>query len=443
MAGVLQGPRFLSAEQELFYALVAQLAVIAVLATMLVRYRRFRRILLTEKRDWPERLVFASAFGVPLAAGVVARLLLRYDAADMSLAGPFIAGLIAGPYAGAIVGALVGLPATMAGEAVALPFNVGCGFAGGGLREMCPKEAIWHFSPFVFTGLHRYAWRFLRRFQVDWQVALIAAPVALELLRQFLGWRFGSRVLFHFGSGTPGTTTLVVLSSVLCVAIPIKIWNSARIEHKLQEQQELLLAARIQALSNQINPHFLFNTLNSIASLIRSQPDTARMLIVRLSALLRRLLKSQDHFVTLREELSAIDEYLDIECVRFGSRLRVVKDIDPNSLDLLVPSLILQPLVENSLKHGLAPKIGDGLLTIRSRRENAHAIIEVIDNGLGMSAERLEPAAGAGIGLRNVNERLHVIYGANYRLKLHSVPGEGTQARLEIPELAASERASA
>jgi len=443
VADVLQGPRFLSADQELFSLLVAQLAVIAVLATMLVRYRRFRRILLTERRDWPERLVFAAAFGVPLAAGVMARLVLRYDAADMTLAGPFIAGLIAGPYAGALVGGLVGLPATLAGEAVALPFNVGCGFAGGGLREMCPKEAIWHFSPFVFTGLHRYAWRFLRRFQVDWQVILIAAPVALELLRQFLGWRFGSRVLFHFGSGTAGTTTLVVLASVLCVAIPIKIWNSARIEHKLQEQQELLLAARIQALSNQINPHFLFNTLNSIASLIRSQPDTARMLIVRLSALLRRLLRSQDQFVTLREELSAIDEYLDIECVRFGSRLRVVKEIDPASLGVLVPSLILQPLVENSLKHGLAPKIGDGLLTIRSRRENGHAIIEVIDNGLGMPPERLEPGAEAGIGLRNVNERLHVIYGANYRLHLHSVPGEGTRARLEIPETTGAERASA
>ncbi len=264
-----------------------------------------------------------------------------------------------------------------------------------------------------------------------------------ELLRQFLGWRFGSGILFHFGSGTAGTTSLVVLSTVLCVAIPIKIWNSARIEHKLQEQQELLLAARIQALSNQINPHFLFNTLNSIASLIRSQPDTARMLIVRLSALLRRLLKSHDQFVTLQEELSAIDEYLDIECVRFGSRLTVVKDIDPATLGVLVPSLILQPLVENSLKHGLAPKMGDGTLTIRSRRENDHAIVEVIDNGLGMSVERLGSTAAAGIGLKNVNERLHVIYGADCRLKLHSIAGEGTWARLEIPDLPASDRASA
>jgi two-component system LytT family sensor kinase len=442
-ADVLQGPRFLSAEQYLLSTLVVQLAAVAILATMLVRFRRFRQILLTERRDWPERLVFAAAFGIPLMAGVAARILLGYDAADLQLSGPFIAGLIAGPYAGAIVGTLVGLPATLAGEVIAIAFNVGCGFAGGGLREVCPKPTIWHFSPFVFTGLHRYAWRILRRFQVDWQIILITAPVVLELIRQFLGTRFESRILFHLGMGTPGSTLLVVLATVLSVALPIKIWNSARIEHKLQEQEQLLLAARLEALSSQINPHFLFNTLNSIASLIRSQPETARMLIGRLSALLRRLLKSQDHFVTLREELSAIDEYLDIECVRFGSRLTVAKEIEPETLELLVPSLILQPLVENSLKHGLAPKVGDGRITLRSRREGHHVVIEILDNGLGTTADRLDPAQQAGIGLRNVNERLHVIYGANYRLKIVSVPGEGTRARLEIPELVLPERISA
>ena len=438
---MIQGPRFLSAEQALLITLMVQLAVVATLATMLVRYRRFRRILLTERRDWPERLVFAFAFGLPLMAGVGSRLLLRYDAADLSLAGPFIAGLIAGPYAGAIVGSLVGLPALFAGEVIAVPFAVGSGFAGGGLRAVCPKEAIWHFSPFVFTGLHRYAWRFLRRFQVDWQVALIAAPVGLEVLRQALGHRFGVQRLFYLGVDAPGMTLVVVLATVLTVAVPIKIWNSARIEHKLQEQEQLLLAARLDALGNQINPHFLFNTLTSISSLIRSQPETARMLIVKLSGLLRRLLRSQDHFVTLGEELAAIDEYLDIECVRFGPRLRVTKDIAPDSLGVVVPSLILQPLVENALRHGLAPKVGDGELVLRSARENGHAVIEVIDNGLGMADAR--PDGASGIGLRNVNERLTVIYGANYRLQLQSEPGRGTRVRMEIPELALPERLAA
>ena len=171
---------------------------------------------------------------------------------------------------------------------------------------------------------------------------------------------------------------------MLSVAIPIKIWNSARIEHRLQEQEKLLMAARVEALASQINPHFLFNTLTSISSLIRSKPETARMLIVKLSGLLRRLLRSQEHFVTLREELEAIDEYLDIEVIRFGPQLRVEKDIDPATLDLVVPSMLLQPLVENSIKHGLSQKLGDGRITIRSRRENGHAVIDVIDNGVGV-----------------------------------------------------------
>ena len=425
----------LSPEQFLLTTLMVKLAVVAVLSTMLVRFPWFRRILLTEKRDWPERLVFAASLGVPLTAGVVARLLLAYDAADVTLAGSFLAGLLAGPYAGALVGSVVGLPAFFAGEWIALPFAIGCGFAGGGLREICPKEAIWHFSPLFFTDLHRNVWRLLRRFQIDWAVILLAAPVGLEILRQTLGENFGKQRIFYLEPPTAWLAGLVILATVLCVAIPIKIWNSARIEHRLQEQEKLLMAARVEALASQINPHFLFNTLTSISSLIRSQPETARMLIVKLSGLLRRLQRSQEHFVTLREELEAIDEYLDIESIRFGPKLRIEKDIDPGSLDVVVPSMLLQPLVENSIKHGLAPKIGEGRITIRSVRERGHAIIDVIDNGVGVGPAHMERVKGGGIGLRNVNERLRVIYGANYELQLDSVPGQGTCARVVIPEL--------
>jgi two-component system LytT family sensor kinase len=227
------------------------------------------------------------------------------------------------------------------------------------------------------------------------------------------------------------------------VATPIKIWNNARIEHRLQEQEKLLLAAKIEALASQINPHFLFNTLASISSLIRTRPETARMVIVKLSALLRRLLRSQDHFVTLREELEAIDEYLDIECVRFGPNLSVKKDIALDTRDMVVPSMILQPLVENSLKHGLQPKVGGGQLLIRSTRRQSYVILEVIDNGLGMTDDRLALATESGIGLRNVNERLRVIYGTGCQLKLQSVPGQGTSVRLEIPELVVPQRVPA
>ena len=235
----------------------------------------------------------------------------------------------------------------------------------------------------------------------------------------------------------------MLLATVLSVATPIKIWNNARIEHRLQEQETLLLAAKIEALSNQINPHFLFNTLASISSLIRTQPDTARMLIIKLSGLLRRLMRSTDHFVTLREELESIDEYLDIEVVRFGPQLKVVKRISPDTLDVIVPSMILQPLVENSIKHGLEKKIGAGRITITTKLRDRQIVIEVHDDGLGMTEERLEQAFGDGIGLSNVNERLRTIYGAGCQLKLKSIPGEGTWASMEIPEIAIPERVTA
>ena len=221
---------------------------------------------------------------------------------------------------------------------------------------------------------------------------------------------------------------------MLSVAIPIKIWNSARIEHRLQEQEKLLMAERVETLTRQINPHFLFNTLTSISSLIRSQPETARMLIVKLSAMLRRLLRTGEHYVTLREELASVDEYLDIEAVRFGPTLAIEKVIGPDTLDIVVPAMVLQPLVENAIKHGIERKVGGGRIAIRSTRRNHHVILEVVDNGAGMVNTEVLGRSG-GIGLRNVDERLRTIYGENYHLQLESTPGEGTCARMEIPEL--------
>jgi two-component system, LytTR family, sensor kinase len=438
-------PKFLSAEQVLLTTLVIKITIVAAVATILVRYRRFRHILISERRAWPDRLTFALSVGFPLTAGVIARLLLGYNAADLTLEGSFLAGLIAGPYAGALVGLMVATPALVAGEFIALFFAVGCGFAGGGLREATPKEEIWHFSPFVFTKLHRHLWRMVKSAHVDWSVILILAPVALELLRQALGWRFEPRLFFlHPAAPTKLWETLVLLlTTVLCVATPIKIWNAARIEHRLEEQEKLLMNARVEALASQINPHFLFNTLTSISSLIRSNPEVARTVIVKLSGLLRRLLRSRDHFVTLREELESIDEYLDIEVVRFGPQLKVEKQIQPDTLDVIVPSMILQPLVENCIKHGFSRKVGGGRITIRCQRSGDHAILEVEDDGLGMTEERMTTALGDGIGLSNVNERLSVIYGTAYRVRISSVPGLGTIIRLEIPDMISAERVTA
>jgi two-component system LytT family sensor kinase len=441
---VENAPRLLSAEQFLLATLVGKLAVMAALATMLARYRRFRHILIFERRDWPDRLAFALGLTIPLALGVTSRILLNYDAADLMLEGAVLAGLIAGPYTGAIVGAAIAFPAFLAGEWGAMPFAVGCGFAGGGFREACPKEHIWNFSPFVFFSVPRYVWQMLRDFTIEWwQVALLFIPIGLEAIRQALGGRFGEHRLFYLDSPSPWLTVALYVATVLTVSIPIKIWNNARIEHRVHEQEKLLLAAKVEALKSQINPHFLFNTLTSVSSLIRSQPETARTVILKLSGLLRKLMRSQDQFVTLREELESIDEYLDIEVIRFGPRLGVRKDIAPETLDVIVPSLILQPLVENAIKHGLTRKVGTGHITIRSRRADNMLVLDVEDDGLGISDERLQTAMSSGIGLSNVNERLRVIYGATARVTLRGAPGRGATAHLEMPILLAEEQATA
>jgi two-component system LytT family sensor kinase len=202
------------------------------------------------------------------------------------------------------------------------------------------------------------------------------------------------------------------------------------------------MRARIDALSHQINPHFLFNTLASISSLVRTKPETARMLILKLSNMLRRRLRQQDHFIPLREELASVDEYLDIEVIRFGSQLQVEKDVSPDTLDVPVPSMILQPLVENSIKHGIAPKVGGGRILIRTTREDDHLVIEIHDNGLGMSDDRLQNALSGGIGLSNVDERLRVVYGTQCSVRLTSAPGQGTVARIDIPLAVPEERAA-
>jgi two-component system LytT family sensor kinase len=157
---------------------------------------------------------------------------------------------------------------------------------------------------------------------------------------------------------------------------------------------------------------------------------------MKLSNILRRRLKAQVHFSPLQQELDFIDDYLDIEVVRFGrEKLQIRKEIDPATLDMVVPSMILQPLVENALRHGIAPKIEGGAITLRAQRGKGRLIIEVIDDGVGISEQRQMEVYDSGIGISNVRERLKVVYGQDFLMKIDSQPGKGTAIRMEIPEL--------
>ena len=189
-----------------------------------------------------------------------------------------------------------------------------------------------------------------------------------------------------------------------------------------------LAEARLDALRAQINPHFLFNTLNAIAALVERDPVGVRRMIARLGDLLRRTIDSRaEAQVPLREEVDFLQHYIDIMEIRFQGRLRTVLDIRPDTLDVLVPNLVLQPIVENALEHGASRAVGEGRIEIASRRDGNGLILQVRDNGPGVRE------GGAGVGLTNTRARLEELYGDEASLTLTSAPEGGAIATIVIP----------
>jgi two-component system LytT family sensor kinase len=426
--------------------LMVKLGLGAAIAAGLVRSVEFKSLLFREERTLRDRmylvlwLVVSAWIGKALALGVWIKFAPPNTfTGELSFETTILLGAIAGRVAGVAGGALLALPNAVSGAWLLLPLNVVIGLVAGQLREFTPHhEEIWRFSPFNYLSVLRWIRRTEPRASfTDWQMVFLLSILVLRFL-----YSEASRWL-----AMPGylpyphwVDILVYATSVTVIVIELKIWNGVRLQIKLEEQERLLLQARMAALQNQINPHFLFNTLNSVSSLVRIAPDTARELIIKLASILRRLLHSSDAFVPLQEEIDFIDNYLDIEVVRFGrDKLKVVKELDPASLEVMVPSMLLQPLVENSIKHGLSSKIDGGSIFLRSFISDAYVTVEVEDDGVGMgSAQLFEPPPGlgrGGIGMANVAERLKVLYGDTARMTIDSRNGTGTLVRLRLPVL--------
>jgi len=206
------------------------------------------------------------------------------------------------------------------------------------------------------------------------------------------------------------------------------------LRHRERELVELAATAQLAALRAQINPHFLFNSLNSIAQLIRADPDRAEACVERLAEMFRYVLRHGElDFVPLADELEMARAYLDIECARFGDRLRVETRVDPPSLQHPIPNLILQPLVENAVQHGLSRKLGGGTVRIEAILTDGCLELSIGDDGLGMPAAALERVYERGIGLRNLRDRLERLYGPAHLPEITSAPGSGTRVRLRLP----------
>jgi signal transduction histidine kinase len=203
-----------------------------------------------------------------------------------------------------------------------------------------------------------------------------------------------------------------------------------------------LVEAQLQALQRQLQPHFLFNTLNTISALMHRDVEAADNMIAKLSDLLRLSLQTVGVQETpLKEELDFLSKYLEIEQTRFRDRLTVVFDVQPDVLDAMVPNLILQPLVENSIKHGIGPRPTPGRIEICARRAGSVLELEVRDNGVGLSAARLSDF-NRGVGLTNTRSRLQHLYGTDHRFEFRQPPDGGLQVLIAIPLSNVAEEAS-
>jgi two-component system LytT family sensor kinase len=217
-----------------------------------------------------------------------------------------------------------------------------------------------------------------------------------------------------------------------------------RCEQSLREQEinKLATEAQLRALRAQVNPHFLFNALTTIGYLVQTAPDRALETLMKLTSLLRAVLRTEGEFVTLEQELELIVSYLDIERARFEERLRTTIDVPKELLSLRVPSLMVQPLVENAIKHGITPARFGGEVSIRARLEhsstkvsNGEEVLSVIVSDTGLGASEIEWARGrrSGVGLSNIEERLRSYGGSSASLRINSTPGIGTVVELRIP----------
>ena len=258
---------------------------------------------------------------------------------------------------------------------------------------------------------------FVRAFLGQWQSRSQGVPVAfVEAFSQLLVKAFFFNVLIYWG--------------IVCAGHALDYYRQFR-ERELRavELEKSLAEARLKSLQMQLNPHFLFNTLHAISALMHKDVDAADRMVAQLSDLLRRALDSGDEQeVSMRREIDFLQRYIAIEKTRFGDRLSVEMKIAPDTQAALVPNLLLQPLVENAIRHGIEKQARPGKIGITSNREGGELILEVVDNGAGLPAQWNE-----NIGLSNTRSRLSQLYGTNHRFDLRNGASGGVSIRIAIP----------
>jgi LytS/YehU family sensor histidine kinase len=256
----------------------------------------------------------------------------------------------------------------------------------------------------------------------------VAAPLTLQ--RQVAG-----ALTIYFGEGQPLTAGKIKMVRAMAQLMSLQIELA-----ELDRKAERLAKAELAALQAQISPHFVYNTLNTIAAFVRTDPEAARRLLTDFATFLRRTFRRKDEFSPFAQELEYVHQYLSFEKARFAERLDVVYRVDPEILSTVVPVLVLQPLVENAVRHGISKKVGPGRVVIAAEDRGNECWICVDDDGVGMDGDAMRQVlqgprrATFGVGLVNVNERLRSVYGPEHGLEIASRPGEGTRISFSVPK---------
>ncbi len=405
------------AEQSILLILLLRVGYMAALASLVVAFKPLRQAVTGERREPLLRFGRVLLEITVLAVGAGARLKLLNPAADLSLEGTFLIGWSHGLAAGLLAGHILGFVEAWGGHWAPIPFLILVGVLSGRLRRNFTAVGGWT------TGTR--AW--------DRRVAREALYVTGIFVIFILVWTFMSRIeMAPEVAPVTGYVSLagLLLSSIVAIVAPLWIWRGFRMEAELERRTRQMEKVRMESLMERFRPHFLFNTLSTIVSLMRIDVEKARAMTLKLAGLLRRAMSSGEGFVPLSEELRFARDYLDIESIRHGERLKISENIDPEALGLPVPRMLLQPLLENAVIHGIDPKLEGGTVTINVSKQSDYLKIEVVDDGVGLSEPKRE-----GIGLTNLRDRLNVAYRDNSaRLELEENPEEGgARATLWIP----------
>lgn len=426
-------PINITQEQLLLINLLLRIPVMAGIVSLVLGFGFVGDFLVRGQRA-ASRIRMTLLLSFVFVVGLLVRRLVAQGAMDLSLEGVLLAGFLGGIWVGTGVGFAVGLVSYLIGEPAAFPFYTAVGIIAGALfSSLGERGIIWNFSLNPFFIVYNFLERLFRG-RLDRNFIPFALCVLCVFLRyQLIEW-FGARSIYAFAPRVPFLVTLDVAVAVYTLGIALKITSNTRMEIIMREEESQLIHARLATLRGQINPHFLFNTLNSITALIRTDAEKAREMTRRLSQIFRQSLEDVSDTHSLEEELEFIDNYLSIEKVRFGEKLRISKSIGEGAGSFQVPTMILQPLVENAVKHGISRSTDGGLVSIDAERTRGGLEITVENEGPDDGPFRLEEMLSRGIGLSNVKERLELYSCGLGSLEIAPRGGGGAVVRLFVPD---------